>query len=171
MKFQDGAGGDSDGGDDWVLTKSGSRKQTHETQNRSEGTAHGLGLSSSEKREQHSNFNFARRCGQRETRQAQRIRHRSSGQESNLARRLSTQAYDTLGRHLVSLNLWKTNALTFCSLKTLHGKRCGEKTYCVFWKVIVLPGKVRMRGTAEWVHELRQESEAKHTRKQRRTKK
>ncbi len=45
MKFQDGAGGDSDGGDDWVLTKSGSRMQTDETQNRSEGTAHGLGLS------------------------------------------------------------------------------------------------------------------------------
>jgi len=68
MKFQNGASGDSDGSNVWTLGKSGTREQTDGTQNCSEGMAHGLGLSSSEKREQHNNCNFAGRNGQRESR-------------------------------------------------------------------------------------------------------
>lgn len=69
MKLQDSAGGNSHWRNSWSLRMSGSRKQTEETQNCSEGMAHGLGLSSSEKREQHNNSRFARRDGQRESRQ------------------------------------------------------------------------------------------------------
>src|SRR5260370_30802447 len=68
MKFQNGASGDSDGSNIWTLRESGTRKQTDGTQNCSQGMAHGLGLSSSEKREQHNNCNFAGRDGQRESR-------------------------------------------------------------------------------------------------------
>src|SRR5207302_9968114 len=66
MKFQDGACGDSDRCNSNTLTKSGVSKQADRTQKHGEGTAHGLGLSPSEKRERHTNNSkFARGRGQR----------------------------------------------------------------------------------------------------------
>ncbi len=59
VKSQNSPCGDSNRRNVWTLTRSGTRKQTDETQNCSEETAHGLGLSFSEKREQHNNFKFA----------------------------------------------------------------------------------------------------------------
>src|SRR6266851_6738610 len=53
VEFKNRARSDANRRNGWIRTRSGTRKQTDETQNGSEGMAHGLGLSSSEKREQH----------------------------------------------------------------------------------------------------------------------
>src|SRR6266851_412704 len=59
VKLQNSTRSGSNRRNSWSLGTGSSRKRTDETQNRGEGTAHGLGLSSSEKREQHNNSNFA----------------------------------------------------------------------------------------------------------------
>src|SRR5438477_4991787 len=79
MKFQDGACGDSDRCNSNTLTKSGVSKQADRTQKHSEGTAHGLGLSPSKKRERHTNnLKFARGRSQRERQDELRILHRNA---------------------------------------------------------------------------------------------
>jgi len=68
VEFEKSARRDANRRNGWSLRMSGNRKQTEKTQNGSEGMAHGLGLSSTEKREQHNYINFARIRGQRERR-------------------------------------------------------------------------------------------------------
>src|SRR6266513_5348626 len=69
VKIQNSSCGDSNGRGDCILTRSGTHKQTDETQNRNHGTMHEPGLSTLEKRDSTMILGLPERHRQRETRQ------------------------------------------------------------------------------------------------------
>jgi len=91
VKLQNRARGDTNGGNIWTLSRSGTRKQTDGTQNHSEGMAHGLGLSPSEKQKQRNNSKIAQGCVNANVAVSGAIVYRTSGQRPNLSRRLGAR--------------------------------------------------------------------------------
>jgi len=112
VKLQNRARGDTNGGNIWTLSRSGTRKQTDGTQNHSEGMAHGLGLSPSEKQKQRNNSKFAQGCGQRETCSEWRIVYRHLGTAAKSVPKTCAQTYDAMktnGLILCCPTIWKDN--------------------------------------------------------------